>query len=188
MKFRYFKGDKSHPVIAEICANAEKLRIQREEKLNNVLQHVPFQDGWASRGDWCCGILCRIDHEVIQQNKLDKGYNVERYDDEYYLITPNRRYKSGKALDKIMTSISMIQRDHPKLGRLLVGALGIYYRASEYITPTHRTLYTTSGGISGNHVLIMIPCSGEKEGTDFPTIPNCLTEIKHSEFLAIQGE
>ncbi|TNH04492.1 hypothetical protein FHQ26_01430 [Testudinibacter sp. TR-2022] len=26
------------------------------------------------------------------------------------------------------------------------------------------------------------------EGTDFPTIPDCLTEIKHSEFLAIQGE
>ena len=43
MKFRYFKGDKSHPVIAEICANAEKLRIQREEKLNNVCSMYRFK-------------------------------------------------------------------------------------------------------------------------------------------------
>lgn len=52
-----------------------------------------------------------------------------------------------------------------------------------------RMAYVAVCGVASDHFIAEIPVKSEGfGGDDFPAIPECLTEIKQSEFLALQGK
>ena len=52
-----------------------------------------------------------------------------------------------------------------------------------------RTGYVSVCGVASDHFIVSIPVKSDGFGGDaFPVIPECLQEIKQSEFLALQGK
>ena len=52
-----------------------------------------------------------------------------------------------------------------------------------------RTGYVSVCGVASDHFIVLIPEKSEDfGGNKFPEIPDYLTEIKQSEFLALQGK
>lgn len=182
MKFRFFKGNEQAEPLRSISNNWFKAREERNSKLQSIFDSIPFYNSWYGDETSILGIICDANNPALKQIENKKGYKVKQVKDKY-LIRPDRRYKEGKELDKKINAIQIILKDYPDFSRYALKQLGLYRMAAEA-----NVLHFSVCGVVDNTFIARIPVKDRDDfGDAFPEIPDYLTEIKESEFLAIQG-
>ncbi len=113
MKFRFFKGDITQEPLKSIYADYQVSKEERKDKLNAILEKYPFNDGLISRSGWfhriVIGIACKATN--ISQVLDVKGFKVGKFNDEFYLVKPDKRYEKGKNLQKILKQLMKFMRN-----------------------------------------------------------------------------
>lgn len=183
MEFRFFKGNITQEPLKTISDDWYKSRAERDEKLNKIFATIPFYDGWNGSETSIYGIVCKDNNPALEVAKADKGYKFEKKGDKW-IITPDKRYKSGKVLSQKLEQIWGILKAHPDFSTFALKSLNMTCWVS-----FGRNLYIAVAGVFGDTFVAKIPVKSEGCGCDdFPEVACCLTEIKESEFLAIQGK
>ncbi|MCT8785062.1 DUF5420 family protein [Glaesserella parasuis] len=183
VEFRFFKGDMSVEPLKTIDENWQNLREVRNQKLEEIFATIPFYNGWCGSETSMYGIVCDDDSPALNDVKSMKGYKIERHKGKN-VIKPDRRYKAGKELDKKLRQCREILNEAPDFSDYSLKQLGLSCWVS-YGT----NLYIAVAGIANGQYIAKIPVKGEDcDLDDFPKVPDCLVEIKESEFLALQGK
>ena len=100
------------------------------------------------------------------------------------VITGNRRTKAGKAFDAKIQSVRDILNQYPSFNDFMLRKL----KLTCWVLGD-RTCYVLVCGVASDNFIVSIPEKSESfDGDKFPAIPEFLTEIKQSEFLALQGK
>ncbi|AUI65186.1 MULTISPECIES: DUF5420 family protein [Glaesserella] len=183
MEFKFYKGDLTQEPLKTIHKSWLDSRKKRNEKLKVIFDTIPFYDAWFGSETSIWGIVCNDDNHALKEVKETKGYKVEVINGKT-VIKPDKRYKSGKELDKKLTACWHILQESPDFSRYSLKELGLY-------TIVHKIdrAYFSVSGICNEFYLTKIPVrNAECDGDEFPEIPPFLTEIKESEFLALQGK
>lgn len=183
MEFKFYKGDLTQEPLKTIHESWFEGRKKRNEKLKVIFDTMPFYDGWLGSENNIWGIVCKDDEAVLSEVKNTKGYKVEIINNRT-VIKPDKRYKVGKLLDAKLTQCWQILKDSPDFSKFSLKQLGIYI-----MTPEGTNLYLSVAGCFEDFYIAKIPVPNSEHSRDkFPDIPECLTEIKESEFLALQGK
>lgn len=183
MQFRFFKGDMSIEPLKTIDETWLSLREVRNKKLEAIFATMPFYNGWSGSETSMYGIVCNNDNPALIDVKNTKGYKIEPYKGKN-VIKPDRRYKAGKELDKKLQQCREILNEAPDFSKYSLKQLGLYCWIGY-----GSNLYISVAGIANGQYIAKIPVKGEGCFLDdTPQIPDCLTEIKESEFLALQGK
>lgn len=183
MQFKFYKGDLNQEPLKTIREDWLENQEIRNEKLNAIFDTIPFHDGWLGSETSIFGIVCQNDETVLSEVKNTKGYKVETID-EIIVVKPDKRYKAGKVLDAKLTQCWQILQAHPDFSKFSLKQLGIYI-----MVPELTNLYFSVAGVTNNYYIAKIPVPNSEYSRDkFPEIPDFLTEIKESEFLALQGK
>ena len=99
-------------------------------------------------------------------------------------ITGNNRTKAGKAFNAKIQTIRQILTEYPSFNDFMLRKL----KLACWVLGA-RTGYVSVCGVANGYFIASIPEKSEDFGGDkFPAIPEYLTEIKQSEFLALQGK
>lgn len=105
-------------------------------------------------------------------------------ENEKVVITGNGRTKAGKSFNDKIQSVRDILHQYPSFNDFMLRKL----KLTCWVLGA-RTGYVSVCGVASDHFIVSIPVKSEGfGGDDFPAIPECLTEIKQSEFLALQGK
>lgn len=183
MEFKFYKGNLNQEPLNTIHQNWLGEREIRNIKLKAIFDTMPFYDGWEGSENSIFGIVCKDDETVLAEVKATKGYKVEICKGRY-IVRADRRYKAGKVLSERLDQARGILQEHPSFSRFTLKKLGIFICAYDA-----NVVHFSAAGIAGEHYISQIPIADDKHGGDkFPEIPECLTEIKESEFLALQGK
>ena len=182
--FRYFKCKLDVEPIKSLDEQWRKDREVRDEKLEAIFDTIPFYECWRGDDNSIWGIVCDLDNPEFAKTKDDKTYKFEMLAGEKVSITGNNRTKAGKAFNAKIQTIRQILTEYPGFNdfmlRKLKLACGVFGT---------RTCYVSVCGVASDHFIVSIPEKSEDfSGDKFPTIPEYLTEIKQSEFLALQGK
>ncbi|EGP03048.1 hypothetical protein AAUPMG_11731 [Pasteurella multocida subsp. multocida str. Anand1_goat] len=190
MKYKFFRGDMTAEPLKNVSDEWFKSRDIRNEKLKNIINTIPFYNGWSGSETFINGIVCFEDNPALEQVKQDKGYKIKLFDNvlpsekKKYVIRADKRYKSGKILDKKLTEFYSILKEHPDFSTFALRKL----KMSCWVIYAGQ-LHMAVCGVFNETFIAQIPIKGELcSGDEFPVIPEFLTEIKESEFLAIQGQ
>lgn len=183
MQFKFYKGDLKQEPLKTIHENWLKNRETRDEKLKAIFDTIPFYNGWLGSETSIFGIACQNDETVLSEVRKTKGYKIEVIK-EKTVVKPDKRYKAGKVLDEKLHQCWQILQEYPDFSRFSLKQLGIYI-----MTPEITTLYFSVAGVANGCYIAQIPIPNSEHCRDkFPEIPDYLTEIKESEFLALQGK
>lgn len=190
MEYRFFKGDVTQEPLKSIYADYQVSQQERKDKLDAILEKYPFNDGLISGLGWfhrmVSGIACKATN--ISQVSDVKGFKVSKFDDEFYLVKPDKRYKKGKELSEDFKAINEIYEQCRDFSPYILKRLNMLYFASDFsCSPTSGRSYLAVAGICENTLLVKVPMPIDKNDEPFPDIAEGLVEIKESEFLAIQG-
>ncbi|HDR1586531.1 TPA: DUF5420 family protein, partial [Pasteurella multocida] len=99
-------------------------------------------------------------------------------------ITGDGRTKAGKALNAKIKNIRAILQKYPTYNNFMLEQL----KLNCWVLGA-RMGYVSVCGVASGHFVVAIPVKSQDFGGDnFPVIPECLTEIKQSEFLMLQGK
>lgn len=184
MEYRYFKCPLNVELISTLKKQWLEDREKRNELLNRIFAEIPFYEHWRGSEEWCIGIVCRKDNPEFEKIKSEKYYKIENLRDEQVVIRGNNRYKLGKAFNEKLNQIEQVLKQYPSFNRFMLKKLKLSCWAY-----TSNCGYGSSCGVVSEHFIVKIPDKkGEFGGDKFPEIPNYLTEIKESEFLALQGK
>ncbi|KGQ56594.1 Uncharacterised protein [Gallibacterium anatis] len=185
MEYRYFKGNLNAEPLKTLNEDWLKRFKERNKKLKAIFDTMPFYDGWYGGEEFISGIVCDSDNPHLEQLKQTKGYKLTLCDSQdRYIVRPDKRYKIGKELDKALCNVYQILLEYPPFGKFITKQLGINRMVLD-----GRSGYLSSAGVCKKVLLVCIPVKGQGcSGDDFPAVPDSLTEIKESEFLAIQGK
>lgn len=105
-------------------------------------------------------------------------------ENEKVVINGNGRTKAGKAFNAKIQSVRDILNQYPSFNDFMLRKL----KLTCWVLGD-RTGYVSVCGVASDHFIVSIPEKSESFGGDkFPAIPEYLTEIKQSEFLALQGK
>lgn len=182
MQYRFFKGDITQGALKKINDDWYKSREERNKKLEAIFATIPFYNHWYGSETSILGIVCENNNPALEAVKADKGYKLEKKGDKW-IIKPDKRYKSGKELNRKLEQIWGILKDYPDFSKFSLKQLKMT-RMVEF----GNKLYFSVAGVSNDIFIAQIPVKkGSCDCNDFPEIADCLTEIKESEFLAIQG-
>lgn len=183
-EFRYFKCALNVEPVKSHYQQWHIDREQRNKELNVIFDTIPFYECWRGDENSIWGIVCYLDNPEFAKIKEDKTYKFEMLAGEKVNITGNKRTKAGKAFNAKIQSIGQILRKYPIFNDFMLRKLGI----SCWVMGD-RMAYVAVCGVESDHFIAEIPVKSEGfGGDDFPAIPECLTEIKQSEFLALQGK
>ena len=182
--FRYFKCALSVEPIKSLDEQWQKDREIRDEKLDAIFNTIPFYEGWRGSESSICGIVCSLDNPEYAKIKEDKTYKFEMLENEKVVINGNGRTKAGKAFNAKIQSVRDILNQYPSFNDFMLRKL----KLTCWVLSA-RTAYMSVCGVASGYFIVSIPEKSEGFGGDkFPKIPEYLTEIKQSEFLALQGE
>ncbi|HHF4380696.1 TPA: DUF5420 family protein [Haemophilus influenzae] len=183
-EFRYFKCALNVEPVKSHYQQWHIDREQRNKELNVIFDTIPFYEFWRGSENGISGIVCHANNPEFEKIKEDKTYKLEMLAGEKVNITGNNRTKAGKAFNAKIQSIGQILRKYPIFNDFMLRKLGI----SCWVMGD-RMAYIAVCGVASDHFIAEIPVKSEGfGGDDFPAIPECLTEIKQSEFLALQGK
>lgn len=105
-------------------------------------------------------------------------------ENEKVVINGNGRTKAGKEFNAKIQSVRDILNQYPSFNDFMLRKL----KLTCWVLGA-RTGYVSACGVASDHFIVSIPEKSEDFGGDkFPAIPEYLTEIKQSEFLALQGK
>ena len=181
---RYFKCALSVEPIKSLDEQWRKDRKVRDEKLEAVFDTIPFYEGWRGTESSIWGIACGLDNPEYAKIKGDKSYKFEIVENEKVVITGNGRTKAGKAFNAKIQSVRDILNQYPGFNDFMLRKLKLTCWVHGV-----RTCYVSVCGVASDNFIVSIPEKSYGFGGDkFPEIPEYLTEIKQSEFLALQGK
>ncbi|HDR0998465.1 hypothetical protein SAMN05421675_0202 [Pasteurella multocida] len=159
-------------------------RKKRNNELKAIFDTIPFYECWHGDENSIYGIVYNRNNPEFEKIKDDNSYKIEKITNERVKITGNGRTKQGKELNAKIKKIRSILQKYPSFNNFILNELNLHCWVLG-----GRVGYRAVCGVVDNHFLVSIPVKTEEFGGDeFPNIPDFLTEIKHSEFLAIQGE
>lgn len=183
IKFRFFKGDITQGELKKISDAWFKSREERDKALQPIFDEIPFYDGWWGDETSIWGIVCKGDNPALEQVKNEKGYKVSSFKDNAYVVKPDCRYKTGKNFKKTLEKIASILGKSPDFSRFALRKIGLFKMVGG-----NTLLYFSVCGIYQDVFVARVPVKEEGDfGDEISFIPDYLTEIKESEFLAIQG-
>ncbi|TYB19628.1 DUF5420 family protein [Aggregatibacter actinomycetemcomitans] len=183
-EFRYFKCALTVEPMKSLYQEWLNSLEQRNNELNVIFDTIPFYEFWRGSENGISGIVCHANNPEFEKIKEDKTYKFEMLAGEKVNITGNNRTKAGKAFNAKIQSIGQILRKYPIFNDFMIRKLGI----SCWVIGD-RMAYVAVCGVASDHFIAEIPVKSEGFGGDnFPSIPECLTEIKQSEFLMLQGK
>lgn len=183
-EFRYFKCALTVEPVKSLDQKWRSEREQRDEKLDAIFATIPFYECWRGDENSIWGIVCDLDNPEFAKIKEDKTYKFEMLAGEKVNITGNNRTKAGKAFNAKIQTIRQILTEYPSFNDFMLRKLKLACWVFG-----ERTGYVSVCGVASGHFIVSIPVKSEGlGGDDFPLIPECLTEIKQSEFLALQGK
>ena len=183
-EFRYFKCALNVEPVKSLDQKWRSERDQRDEKLEVIFATIPFYEYWRGNEKSIWGIVCSLDNPEFFKIKDDKAYKFEMVENEKVVITGNGRTKVGKAFNAKIQSIRDILNQYPSFNDFMLRKLKL-----TCLVLGARTCYVSVCGVASDHFIVSIPVKSEGFGGDkFPAIPEYLTEIKQSEFLALQGK
>lgn len=185
MKFRFFKGDITQEPLKSIYADYQVSKEERKDKLNAILEKYPFNDGLISRSGWfhriVIGIACKATN--ISQVLGVKGFKVSKFDDEFYLVKPDKRYKKGKELAEDFKAINEIYEQHRDFSPYILKRLNMFYFASDFsYSPTSGRSYLAVADIFENTLLVKVPMPIDKNDQPFPDIAEDWLRLKKVSF------
>lgn len=190
MQQRFFKGDVTAEPLKSLYEDWKKQQEIRDKKLDAIFDTMPFYNGWYGSQSSVQGIICNEDNPALEQIRQDKGYKITLFNNgkpsekTAYVIRPNRRYKSGKVLYEKLCNVYSLLQKYAEFSKFALAKLNM---RCWVIDGTN--CYIAVCGIFNDTFIASVPVKSEGcGGGEFPTIPDCLTEIKESEFLAIQGK
>lgn len=182
--FRYFKCKLDVEPIKSLYEKWLKDRAVRYKKLYAIFDTIPFYEGWSGSESNIRGIVCSLDNPEYAKIKEDKTYKFEMVENEKVVITGNGRTKAGKEFNAKIQSVRDILNQYPSFNDFMLRKL----KLTCWVLGA-RTCYMSVCGAASDHFIVSIPEKSEGFGGDkFPEIPEYLTEIKQSEFLALQGK
>jgi len=182
--FRYFKCKLDVEPIKSLDEQWRKDRKVRDEKLDAIFNTIPFYECWRGSERNIFGIVCSLDNSEYAKIKEDKTYKFEIVENEKVVITGNGRTKAGKEFNAKIQSVRDILNQYPSFNDFMLRKL----KLTCWVLGA-RTGYVSVCGVASDHFIVSIPEKSEDFGGDkFPAIPEYLTEIKQSEFLALQGK
>lgn len=182
--FRYFKCALSVEPIKSLYEQWRKDRDVRNKKLNAIFDTIPFFEGWRGSESSIWGIVCSLDSDEYAKIKEDKTYKFEIVENEKVVITGNGRTKAGKEFNAKIQNVRDILNQYPSFNDFMLKKLKL-----TYLVIGARTGYVSVCSVASDHFIVSIPEKSEDfSGDKFPGIPEYLTEIKQSEFLALQGK
>ena len=161
-------------------------KIERSEMKNLMLffNTIPFYECWRGSERNIFGIVCSLDSPEYAKIKEDKTYKFEMVENEKVVITGNGRTKAGKEFNAKIQSVRDILNQYPSFNDFMLRKL----KLTCWVLGA-RIGYVSVCGVASDHFIVSIPEKSEDFGGDkFPAIPEYLTEIKQSEFLALQGK
>ena len=182
--FRYFKCALSAEPIKSLYEQWQKDRKVRDKKLDAIFDTIPFYEGWIGSDSNIRGIVCGLDNPEYAKIKDDKTYKFEMVENKKVVITGNRRTKAGKEFNAKIQSVRDILNQYPRFNDFILRKL----KLTCWVFGVS-TCYVSVCGVANDYFIASIPEKSEDFGGDkFPEIPEYLTEIKQSEFLALQGK
>lgn len=183
-EFRYFKCALNVEPVKSLDQKWRSEREQRDEKLDAIFDTIPFYEFWRGDQNSIWGIVCGLDNPEFAKIKEDKTYKFEMLAGEKVNITGNNRTKAGKAFNAKIQELRNILNQYPSFNDFMLRKL----KLTCWVLGA-RTGYVSVCGVASGHFIVSIPVKSEGfGGDDFPAIPECLIEIKQSEFLALQGK
>lgn len=183
VQFRFFKGDITQGELKAISDAWYKSRGDRDEALKPIFDAMPFYDGWQGGETSIWGIVCKEDNPALEQIKTEKGYKVSYFKDRNYVVKPDCRYKAGKAFKQTLEKIASILNQSPDFSDFALKKMGMY----KMVGGATR-VYISVCGVVDDVFIAKVPVKDKGNfGDEISSIPDYLTEIKESEFLAIQG-
>ena len=183
-KFRYFKCKLDVEPIKSLDEQWRKDREIIDEKLDAIFNTIPFYECWRGSERNIFGIVCGLDNPEYAKIKENKTYKFEMVENEKVVITGNGRTKAGKAFNAKIQSVRDILNQYPSFNDFMLRKLKLTCWVFGACTG-----YVSVCGVVSDHFIVSIPEKSEGFGGDkFPEIPECLIEIKQSEFLALQGK
>nr|DAX71436.1 MAG TPA: protein of unknown function (DUF5420) [Caudoviricetes sp.] len=183
-EFRYFKCALNVEPVKSLDQKWRSEGEQRDEKLDAIFATIPFYECWRGDENSIWGIVCDLDNPEFAKIKEDKTYKFEMLAGKKVSITGNNRTKAGKAFNAKIQAIRQILMKYPSFNDFMLRQL----KLACWVLG-ERTGYVSVCGVASGHFIVSIPVKSEGfGGDDFPSIPECLTEIKQSEFLMLQGK
>ena len=183
-EFRYFKCALNVEPVKSLYQQWHIDHEQRNKELDVIFDTIPFYEFWRGSENSNFGIVCHANNPEFEKIKEDKIYKFEMLAGEKVNITGNNRTKAGKAFNAKIQAIRQILMKYPSFNDFMIRelALNCWVLASTMA-------YIAVCGVASDHFIAEIPVKSEVfGGDDFPAIPERLTEIKQSEFLALQGK
>lgn len=183
IKFRFFKGDITQGELKVISDAWYKSREDRDETLKPIFDEMPFYNGWQGSETSIFGIVCKADNPALEKIKTENGYKVSYFKDETYVIKPDCRYKTGKAFKQTLEKIASILNESPDFSDFVLKKIKMYKMVGGATC-----VYFSVCGVCQDVFIAKVPVKDKGNfGDELSFIPDYLTEIKESEFLAIQG-
>lgn len=183
VQFRFFKGDITQGELKAIGDAWCKSRDDRDEALKPIFDAMPFYNGWQGSETSIWGIVCKADNSALEQIRTERGYKVSYFKDGNYVVKPDCRYKAGKAFKQTLEKIASILNQSPDFSDFVLKKMGMYKMVGGVTC-----VYFSVCGVVENVFIAKVPVKGVNNfGDTLSDIPPYLTEIKESEFLAIQG-
>ena len=183
-ELRYFKCELNVEPVKSLDQEWRTAREQRDEKLDAIFDTIPFYEGWRGSERRIYGIVCSDNNPEFEKIKEDKTYKFEKIESQNVVITGNGRTKAGKAFNAKIQEIQNILNEYPSFNDFMLRKL----KLTCWVLG-ERMGYVSVCSVASDHFIVSIPVKSEGfGGDDFPAIPECLTEIKQSEFLALQGK
>lgn len=183
-EFRYFKCALSVEPIKSLYEKWRKDREVRDKKLDAIFGTIPFYEYLRGSDHNIFGIVCSLDSDEFAKIKEDKTYKFEMIENEKVVITGNKRTKAGKEFNAKIKNVRDILNQYPSFNDFMLRKL----KLNCWVFGA-RTGYVSVCGVASDNFIVSIPKKSEGFGGDkFPEIPEYLTEIKQSEFLALQGK
>ena len=183
-EFRYFKCALNVEPVKSLYQQWHIDREQRNKELNVIFDTIPFYEFWRGSENGISGIVCHVDNPEFEKIKEDKTYKFEMLAGWKVNITGNNRTKAGKAFNAKIQTIRQILTEYPSFNDFMLRKL----KLACWVLGA-RTGYVSVCGVANGYFIASIPEKSEDFGGDkFPAIPEYLTEIKQSEFLALQGK
>lgn len=183
-EFRYFKCELNVEPVKSLDQEWLTAREQRDEKLDAIFNTIPFYECWHGSESRIRGIICSENSPEFEKIKEDKTYKFEKVENQNVVITGNGSTKAGKAFNAKIQEIQNILNKYPSFNDFMLRKLKL-----TCLVIGERMGYVSVCGVASDHFIVSIPVKSEGfGGDDFPMIPECLMEIKQSEFLMLQGK
>lgn len=180
---RYFKGDK---------ATAKSLLDEWKESSKPLNEAVAaLQQRFGAIGTY--GNSRSISGLLHKEKPTGSGLKIDtihHQGEKLFVSYPDRRYKEGKVYANELNHCNKLKAKHPDFSGFVVKKLAV---DCQVIGPasgsrTGAAMYFSVAGVVKNTLVVKIPAGGDSSSDPFPPIPDCLTEIKKSEFVALTEE